>query len=303
MADKIVDVHVHPLTLITEEHLLSELDKAEVDKCVLLALDVDSSDLDRPETKEMVSNRLLDMYLWDAKKVVEELKSFLDGARIDNERVADLVKKLPNRFVGFGSIDLSRSQTYVEKKIKEIDRLSLKGVKLIPTLQFFNPVKAEKNMQTLFEYCQRKEKIVTYHTGCDPYVWEEPHFSQDANPKYLKSIIQNFESVQVILAHMGCYSSKSPGIWFDEALELGKENANVWFDIAAVPYVVTREKFVDRIRSTVGFDKVLFGSDYPAVNGVSIESMIAEVKSSDHLSREEKENILGLNAMRLLGLQ
>jgi len=303
MAGKIVDAHVHPLTLITEEHLLSELDKAEVDTCVLLALDVDSSDLDRPEIKEMVSNRLLDMYFWDAKKVVEELKSFLDAARIDNEQVADLVKRHPNRFVGFGSINLSRSQKYVEEKIDEMDRLGLRGVKLIPTLQFFNPVKANKNMQRLFEYCERKGKIVTYHTGCDPYVWEEPHFSQDANPKYLKSIVQNFESVQVILAHMGCYSSKSPGIWFDEALELGKENENVWFDIAAVPYLVTREKFVDRIRSTVGLDRVLFGSDYPVVNGVSIESMIAAVKSSEHLSRGEKESILGLNAMRLLGLQ
>jgi len=303
MAGRIVDAHVHPLTLITEEHLLDALDKAEVDACVLLALDVDSSDLDRPEIKEMVSNRLLDMYLWDAKKVVEELKSFLDAARIENEQVADLVKRHPDRFVGFGSINLSKNQKYVKEKIKEIDRLGLKGVKLIPTLQFFNPVKANKNMQRLFEYCERNGKIITYHTGCDPYVWEEPHFSQDANPEYMKSIIENFESVQVILAHMGCYSSKSPGIWFDEALELGKENENVWFDIAAVPYVVTREKFIDKIRETVGFDQVLFGSDYPAVNGVSIKSMIAEVESSSHLSREEKENILGLNALRLLGLR
>jgi predicted TIM-barrel fold metal-dependent hydrolase len=303
MADKIVDVHVHPLSFITEEQLLKELEEAGVDICVLLALDVDSNDLDRPEIKEVVCSRLLDMYFWDAKKVVEELKSFLDAARIDNEQVADLVRKQPNRFLGFGSINLSKNQKYVEEKIKEIDRLGLKGVKLIPTLQFFNPVKANKNMERLFEYCERNGKIITYHTGCDPYVWEEPHFSQDASPEYLKSITHDFESVQVILAHMGCYSSKSPGIWFDEALELGKENENVWFDIAAVPYLVTRERFVDRIRKTVGFDRVLFGSDYPAVNGVSIESMIAEVKNSDYLRREEKENILGLNAMRLLDLR
>lgn len=303
MAAKIVDVHVHPLSLITEEQLLKELDEAEVDICVLLALDVDSHDLDRPEIKKMVSDRLLDMYFWDPKKVVEELKSFLDGARIDNEQVANLANRNPNRFVGFGSIDLSRDQRYVEEKTKEIDKLDLKGVKLIPTLQFFNPVKAHKNMQRVFEYCEKKRKIITYHTGCDPYVWEEPHFSQDANPEYLKSIVRDFESVQVILAHTGSYSSKSPGIWFDEALELGKDSENVWFDIAAVSYLVTRQEFVDKIRKTVGFDRVLFGSDYPAVNGVSIGSMIAEVRSSNHLSEEEKEKVLGFNAMRLLGLE
>ncbi|MFX0080067.1 MAG: amidohydrolase family protein, partial [Candidatus Hermodarchaeota archaeon] len=277
---KIVDVHVHPFSLMTQEHMLTELDNAGVAIAVLLALDVDPNDLDRPEIKKMVSDRLLEMYFWDARRVVEGLKDFLEVARTENEQVADFMRSHPDRFVGFGSINLSRNEAYVEEKIKEIDRLNLKGIKLIPTLQFFKPVKADKNIQMLFEYCERKGKIITYHTGCDPYIWEEPHFSQDANPKYLKSIVQDYRSVPVILAHMGCYSSRSPGIWFDEALELGKEYENVWFDIAAVPYVVTREKFVDKIRETVGFDRVLFGSDYPAVNGVSIESMIAEVRSS-----------------------
>jgi len=303
MVEKIVDVHVHPFELMTDDHLLRELDKAGVDVGVLLALDVDPQDLDRPEIKKMVSNRLLDMYFWDAKKVMEELKVFLEVARTDNELVAGFVKRHPDRFVGFGSVNLSKSQGYVEEKIKEIDGLNLKGIKLIPTLQFFNPVKAKKNMEKLFEYCEKKRKIVTYHTGCDPYVWEEPHFSQDANPKYLKSIVEDFEKVKVIVAHMGCYSAKVPGIWMDEALELGKENENVWFDIAAVPYVVTYKKLADKVRRTVGLDRVLFGSDYPAVGGVSIESVVAEVKDADHLTEEEKAKILGLNAVKLLGLK
>jgi len=305
LTDKIVDVHVHPFKLITDNHLLTEMDKAGVDTAVLLALDVDANDLDRPNIKEMIHNRLLDMYFFDAKKVMEELKVFLEIARTDNDQVADFVKRHPDRFVGFGSINLSKSQTYVEEKIREIDRLSLKGIKLIPTLQFFNPVTVKKNMEKLFEYCEKKGKIVTCHTGCDPFVWEEPHFSQDANPMYLESFIQDFEKVKVIVAHMGCYSAKVPGVWMDEALELGKENENVWFDIAAVPYVVTYRKLVDKVRKTVGFDQVLFGSDYPAVGGgeVSIESMVAEVKGSNCLTEEEKAKALGLNAKKLFGLQ
>ena len=304
MAEKVVDVHLHPFTLITDDHLLMEMDKAGVDVAVLLALDVDPTDLDRPNIIEMVHNRLLDMYFFDVKKVIEELKVFLELARIDSEQVAGFVKRHPDRFVGFGSIDLSKSRAYVEEKIREIDRLNLKGIKLIPTLQFFNPVTVKKNMEKLFEYCEKKEKIITYHTGCDPYIWEQPHFSQDANPKYLKPIVQDFEKVKVIVAHMGCYSAKVPGVWMDEALELGKENENVWFDIAAVPYVVTYRKLVDKVRRTVGFGQVLFGSDYPSVGGgvVSIESMIAEIKDSKHITEEEKEKILYLNAVKLLGL-
>ena len=91
----------------------------------------------------------------------------------------------------------------------------------------------------------------------------------------------------------------------DEALELGKENENVWFDIAAVPYVVTHRKLVNKVRRTVGLDQVLFGSDYPAVGGgeVSIESMVAEVKDSNYLTEEEKAKVLGLNAVKLFGLK
>jgi len=301
---KIVDAHLHPFPFMPNSDLLTEMDRADVDIAVLLALDVDSNDLERPATKEMVQNRLLDMYFFDVKKVMEELKVFLELARIDNEQVSSLMKRHPDRFVGFGSINLSKSQAYVEEKIREIDRLDLKGIKLIPTLQFFNPITVKKNMEKMFEYCEKKGKIVTYHTGCDPYIWEQPHFSQDANPKYLKPIVQDFEKVNVIVAHMGCYSAKVPAVWMDEALELGKENENVWFDIAAVPYVVTYGKLVDKVRRTIGFDQVLFGSDYPAVGGgvVSIESMIAEIKSSKHITENEKEKILGMNAVKLLSL-
>jgi len=70
-----------------------------------------------------------------------------------------------------------------------------------------------------------------------------------------------------------------------------------------VPYVVTYKKLADRVRNTIGLDRVLFGSDYPAVGGATIKSMVDEVKGSNHLTEEEKAKILGLNAVELLGLK
>ncbi len=302
MTLNVVDVHVHPFTPMTDDQLLTEMDKAGVDVAVLLALDVEPNDLDSPDIREMIRNRLFDMYFFDVGTVMEELKGILGVAKIDNEQIAGFVKRHPDRFVGFGSVNLSKNQVYVREKIQEIDRLNLKGIKLIPTLQFFNPSSARKNMEELFEYCEKNGRIVTCHTGCDPYIWEQPHFSQDANPKYLKSVIEDFQKVKVIVAHMGCYSARVPGVWIDEALELGRKKDNVWFDIAAVPYVVTYGKLVDKIRRTIGFDRVLFGSDYPAVGGVSIESMVAQVKGSSCLTEQEKAEVLGLNAVKLFGL-
>lgn len=303
VSEKIIDVHIHPLLkFITEEHLLKELRQAGVDLGVLLALDVDPQDVDRPRIKDVISQRLLDLYVWDAQRVMENIRVFLQMIRTDNEQVIGVIKRYPGKFVGFGSINLSKGDAYVEEKLKEIDRLKLRGVKLIPTLQFFNPSRVTKKMEKVFEYCEKKKKIVMCHTGCDPYVWEAPEFSEDANPKYLRWILSDFEDVPVILAHMGCYSSRSPGIWLDEALKLGKQHENAWFDISAVTYVVTRKKFVNKIRKTVGMDRILFGSDYPAVQGVSIKSIVAEVKNSKYLTEEEKRKILSLNAAKLLDL-
>jgi len=67
-------------------------------------------------------------------------------------------------------------------------------------------------------------------------------------------------------------------------------------------YVVTQEKFVNKVRKNVGIDRVLIDSDYPAVMGTDIKSMVEEVRNSRHLTEEEKEKILGVNAKKLLHL-
>lgn len=282
--------------------MLSELKEAAIEYAVLIALDVDAKDLDRPEIYEGVLQRLLDLYIWAGPQVIDGMRHLLKIARTDNKRVANLMMKYPHTFLGFGSVNLSKDEPYIDEKIKEVDRLGLRGVKLIPTLQFFSPLKSKKKMKKVFGFCERKRKIVMWHSGCDPHIWEFPRFSEDANPKYIEYMIKRFRKVPVILAHMGSYSARYPGIWLDEALRLGEDYDNVWFDISAVTYLVTKRSFSEKIRKKVGFDHVLFGSDYPALGEVSIKSIIAEIRSSPYLTNKEKVQILTKNARELLDL-
>lgn len=287
---------------VTEERILSELDKAAIEYAVLIALDVDARDLNRPEIHEKVLQRFLDLHIWAGPQIIDGMRYLLETARIDNKHVADLMTKYPHTFLGFGSVNLSKDKSYIDEKIREIDRLGLRGVKLIPTLQFFNPLKSKKKMKKVFSFCEKKGKIVMWHSGCDPHVWEIPQFSEDANPKNIEHMIKGFKKVPVILAHMGSYSARYPGIWLDEALRLGEDYDNVWFDISAVTYLVTKRSFSDKIRKKVGFDHVLFGSDYPALGEVSIKSIVAKIRNSPHLSDKEKIQILTKNARDLLNL-
>jgi predicted TIM-barrel fold metal-dependent hydrolase len=125
-------------------------------------------------------------------------------------------------------------------------------------------------------------------------------FFRNANPKYLDRMIREFRDLPVILAHMGSYSLRYPGIWMDEALELGMRYENVFFDVAAVTYTLTKRKFVEKIETTVGFNRILFGSDYPVVQGSNMKPSIEEVINSPHLKMVKKYKILGKNALKLL---
>ena len=308
----IIDVHVHPL--VSETQILEEMDKAGVDRSILLGTDTDPLDVDKPEIKEKMRKRFNSSklsshpYFLFFHPIEEGVKRFFyaitnqyPDLKNSNLDVAELVEKYPNRFIGFGSVNLHKGEEYVEEKLREISRLSLRGIKMLPTLQFFNPSK-NKNFERICEYCEKNGKVLSYHTGCDPGPWEIPELSEDANPKYLKPVLEKY-SPTIILTHTGSYSALRPGLWLDEALELGKEFENVYFDSSAASHVIYHKKVVERIRESVGIERLMYGSDYPVVEGSNMQYEVNVIKNCQHLTDDEKNMILGLNAAKLLGLE
>ncbi|MEM1515066.1 MAG: amidohydrolase family protein [Candidatus Bathyarchaeia archaeon] len=300
----IIDVHVHPF--YNEDSILEEMKRTGVDRAVLLAVDADTIDIEKPEIRNRLRTRYLRhsyIDMWDSieyqiKRFWQDLKNYYPVFKTSNQEIADLVKRNPNRFIGFGSVNPNRNKYYVEAKLQEISALNLKGVKLLPTVQLFNPSE-NKNFEKICEYCEKNKKIILYHTGCDPGPWEDPIISEDANPKYLAKVLEKY-SPGIILAHSGSYSAWYSGIWFKEALELGKKFDNVYFDTAAVSSFIFSERNLNRIKETVGLDRLLFGSDYPVVWGSDMKYEVSFIKSCRYLTDKEKEKILGLNAMELL---
>jgi len=57
-----------------------------------------------------------------------------------------------------------------------------------------------------------------------------------------------------------------------------------------------------RIREEVGLNRLLYGSDFPVVMGSSMEYEVNVIKTCEYLTEDEKRNILGLNAARILNL-
>jgi predicted TIM-barrel fold metal-dependent hydrolase len=285
--------------------------KADVDYAVLLGVDADPSDIEKPEIKSRLRQRHLESLLDfrtsrsmpiedEIRRFFQELINYYPELKSSNQEIAYMVKRNPDKFIGFGSVNPNKDVEYVEAKLNEISSLGLKGIKMLPTLQLFSPIE-NKNFERICEYCEKNRKVLLYHTGCDPGLWEIPELSEDANPKHLKSVLES-HAPTIVLAHFGSYSAHIPGIWFEEAIELGRNFDNVYFDSAAVSGFVYSEKNLKRIRDEVGFDRLLYGSDYPVVWGSSMEYEVNVIRSCRYLSEDEKKNILSLNAARILNL-
>ncbi len=294
-----IDFHLHPLPMLPDQLIMDEVEAAGLEKCVLLAMDVDHRELEDPRVQYRISSVLAQEGAWDLYDL-EYAKLLLQLGRTPNARVAELVRRRPGVFVGIGSVNASRGLEYVRKGLEEVRQLGLAGVKVIPTLQFLDPEEHEEELAAIFDFCSRQHMLVVLHTGCDPGPWESPALSANARPSLYADLISSYADVPIILAHAGSYSIRQPGIWLEEALEICRGNDNVWLDLAAVTYLAMEERFARRIRQAVGFDRVLFGSDWPTVHRTSVSEALARIRASRALTEQEKEGVLRENARELL---
>jgi predicted TIM-barrel fold metal-dependent hydrolase len=301
----VVDFHVHPQ--LPDLVLLADLREGGVSRGVISATDTDPEDVDRPE----INGRLRDIYenspqakQWSFQALTEALKTSLHSiTQVSNQDVADWAKDYPEVLIGLGSVNLSKSRAYVEQTLEEIYGLKLRGVRLLPHAQFFNPADND-NLELLGQFCQETGAILMSHCGCGFGPFELPDFCQDAHPIHWEPFLKKFPDVDLVLAHFGAYSPQIPGLWLHEVLQLGKRYRNVYGDLAAVPWLLQDDRMVEEIRRTMGFDRVLFASNYPLPLswGLNLAYLVSLVKTSTFLTEKEKWKVLGKNAQRLLKL-
>ena len=102
---------------------------------------------------------------------------------------------------------------------------------------------------------------------------------------FCKKFCQN----KIILAHWG------GGLIFYLLLqrEVRETLQNVWFDTAALPYLYTDNVY--EICNLIGYEHILFGSDFPLLKPLRyIDTILAS-----NISAEAKNSILGINAKNL----
>ena len=204
-----------------------------------------------------------------------------------NDGIANLVKL--SRSHGFNTIGFAGMyQDYpdFETEINRAESIGLQGVKIHPDIQRVD-IDSGK-LYPLYEILQSKNWPLYLHMG-DP----RPEY-QYSTPEKLLNVLRDFPKLRVVAAHLGGY-----GVW-DHSAELLSGKENVSYDTSSSLWspVMTPEK-AKKIIHSLGYENIMFGTDYPVVNTKEELERFMAIGLSD----KENEDILWNNAMRIFDIK
>ncbi len=280
---KAIDIHVHPKT--------EEFIRASGSRAVQMAAYFGR------ENKAVSFDELAAQYR--ARSMMACLMNSRDvkGAEqipVPNERIAEAVRDHPDVFLGFGAIDPHE----VEASLEEIDKIAELGLRGLGEL---NPGRQrffanDERYYPLWERAAKRGLILLFHTGMMGAGAGTPggmgHKLKYTQPiPYLDDVAADFPTLQIIGAHPSWP-------WQEESLAIARHKSNFWIDLSGWAPKYFPPELV-RYANTIIQDKVLFGSDWPAVKPERWLEEFAALPIKD----EVRPKILLANAKRLLGLE
>ena len=255
MSDKqdrqIVDIHSHIFWY--PDHLSLELvSEALAAKKVKIEI---SGGLAHAESMDLHSNDALPdehykMLNTASKIIVFGIQAEQTGFNTPNEVIAEYVKRDPARLEGWASVNPTREDA-LEKFRHAIDVLGLKGLKVGPTYQHFDP--SDSKYWALFKECEERDLPVMIHMGTTYPSKAKIALSQ---PLLLEPLIMAHPNLRMIIAHLG-----HP--WESDTIALIRKSPNIYSDISALHFRPWR--FYQALITAVEYGvthKLLLGSDF-----------------------------------------
>ena len=212
--------------------------------------------------------------------------------RYDNEEMAELAAQHADILIPFGSIDPAKGKTGAREVRRLVEHFGIKGFKFHPTMQGFYP--NDRAAYVLYEAIQEAGVPALFHTG-QTGVGAGMRGGNGmrlkySNPMFLDDVAADFPDMKIVLAH--------PSFpWQEEALSVATHKPNVYIDLSGwspryFPPILVR------YANTLLREKVLFGSDWPAI---APDRWLADFAKLE-IKPEVRPLILKENARKLLGI-
>ena len=205
------------------------------------------------------------------KAIVFSLR-YGDSAGIDgdDEVTARAVRKYPDKFVGFATVDPRRPDC-MELLRHAIEGLGLMGVKFGPIYSGVSLL--DSRMEPIYRYCVEKNLPLTMHMGT---TFAENAPVELGRPVAVDEIASRHRDLKLIMAHMG-----HP--WFEECIVVARKQANVYCEVSAIfyrPWQFWNTLIAAQEYRITERDKIFWGTDFPFSQ---VEESIAGLKSVNRM--------------------
>jgi hypothetical protein len=210
---------------------------------------------------------------------------------LKNDTVAAIVRRFPNQFVGFGSVDPHKGKLALDEIERAVKELGLSGAKFHPGVQAFYP--NDRTFYPLFERIAALGIPALFHTGTNGLGAGMPGGGgiklDYTRPIYLDSLAADVPNLTIIGAHPSWP-------WEQEMIAILQHKPNVYNDLSGwspryIPPALLKEA-AGRLNH-----KFLFGSDYPFITP---DRWLADFAKLDGWTDDARANVLWRNGQRLL---
>ena len=240
----------------------------------------------------------LERWAGEVERYGLRLVNFVSGG--GNDRLAGLVSRYPEKFLGFAHHPLRPGAD--EELRRAVDELGLRGYKLLgPATEY--PFE-DPRLREVWEFCAERQLPVLIHFGFlgrGGGVVQHPRMS----PLSLFEVARDFPEIPFIIPHFGAgyWQDLLALCWSLPNIHVDTSGSNQW--MRWMPYRLTLEDLFAKAYETIGPERVLFGSDssyFP--RGFSRRYLQDQLRVCYTLNfpQEDIALIFGGNAARLLGL-
>lgn len=277
-----VDVHVHPST---EEYLVDAMGPFQAATEAYFKTSIPVRSVDEMADEFRRDDVLAVLLAWDA-----ETASGLPP--VTNDFIADCVARHPGAFLGFASVDPWKGKAAIAELRRAITVLGLRGVKLHPSAQGFEP--NDRRFYPLWQAISDLGVPALFHTGTTGLGAGMPGGGgiklRYSNPMLLDDVAADFPELTIVAAHPSWP-------WQDEMLAVAQHKTNVWIDLSGWS---PKRWSPELTRAVLGplQDRALFGTDYPFI---TFAKWLDAFRTHDP-SPEVEAKVLAGNACKLLGL-
>ena len=158
-----------------------------------------------------------------------------------------------------------------------------------------------------------EDKNLLNHLEPFKLAWESGKFISidladgDGQTEEMQKIAELFPDLKIAIGHFGMVTRKN---WLKQ-IELAK-NKNVFIESGGITWLFNSEFYpypsavraINQAAETVGFEKLMWGSDYPrTMTAITYKMSLDFIEKSGEISEENKKLLLGENAVKFYGFK